>query len=55
MEQPSFSLLKNQKKRVSYKVEKQKIINLLNDSSNEESKLGTKKWYVTDRQSNTKR
>ena len=28
----------------------QKIINLLNDSSNEESKFATKKWYVIDRQ-----
>ena len=31
-------------------MEKQKIINLLNDSSNEESKLTTKKWYVIDSQ-----
>ena len=28
----------------------QKIINLLNDSSNEESKFATKKWYVIDSQ-----
>ena len=44
--QQCFSLLRNQKKqlfnfykvlRVSYKMETQKIINLLNDSSNEES------------------
>ena len=28
----------------------QKIINLLNDSSNEESKFATKKWYVIDTQ-----
>ena len=28
----------------------QKILNLLNDSSNEESKFATKKWYVTDSQ-----
>ena len=28
----------------------QKIINLLNDSSSEESKFATKKWYVIDRQ-----
>ena len=28
----------------------QKIINLLNDSSNEESKFDTKKWYVIDSQ-----
>ena len=27
-----------------------KIINLLNDSSNEESKFATKKWYVIDSQ-----
>ena len=31
-------------------METQKIINLLNDSSNEESKLATKKWYVIDSQ-----
>ena len=29
-------------------MEAQKIINLLNDSSNEESKFSTKKWYVID-------
>ena len=29
-------------------METQKIINLLNNSSNEESKFGTKKWYVTE-------
>ena len=29
-------------------METQKIINLLNDSSNEESKFSTKKWYVID-------
>ena len=28
----------------------QKIINLLNDSRNEESKFATKKWYVIDSQ-----
>ena len=28
----------------------QKIINLLNDSSNEESKFATKKWYVINSQ-----
>ena len=28
----------------------QKIINLLNDSSNKESKFATKKWYVIDTQ-----
>ena len=37
----------------SYKIETQKIINLLNDSSNEESKFATKKWYVTDSQTAT--
>ena len=31
-------------------METQNIINLLNDSSNEESKFATKKWYVTDSQ-----
>ena len=31
-------------------METQKIINLLNDSSNEESKFDTKKWYVIDSQ-----
>ena len=31
-------------------MEKQKIINLLNDSSNEKSKFATKKWYVIDSQ-----
>ena len=36
--------------RVSYKIETQKIINLLNDSSNEETKFATKKWYVIDSQ-----
>ena len=35
---------------VSYKMETQKIINLLNYSSNEESKFATKKWYVIDSQ-----
>ena len=45
-----FSSLRKQKKQifncsqdsVLYKMEKQKIINLLNDSSNEESKFATK-------------
>ena len=32
-------------------METQKIINLLNNSSNEEFKFGTKKWYVIDSQS----
>ena len=31
-------------------METQKIINLLNDSTNEESKSATKKWYVIDSQ-----
>ena len=31
-------------------METQKIINLLNDSSNEESKFATKKWYSIDSQ-----
>ena len=31
-------------------METQKIIKLLNDSSNEESKFATKKWYVIDSQ-----
>ena len=31
-------------------MESQKIINLSNDSSNEESKFVTKKWYVIDSQ-----
>ena len=31
-------------------METQKVINLLKDSSNEESKLATKKWYVIDSQ-----
>ena len=35
---------------VSYKMETQKIINLLNDSNNEEFKFATKKWYVIDSQ-----
>ena len=31
-------------------METRKIINLLNDSSNEECKFATKKWYVIDSQ-----
>ena len=31
-------------------METQKIINLLNDSSNEESKFATEKWYIIDSQ-----
>ena len=50
-EQQCFSSMKNQEKQflnfykiswVSYKMETQKIINLFNDSSNEESKFCTK-------------
>ena len=57
MKQQCFSSLRNQKKQllnfhkilwVSYKIEAQKIVNLLNDASNEESKFATKKWYVID-------
>ena len=57
IEQQYFSSLRNQKKQllnvhkilwVSYKMETQEIINLLNDSSIEESKFATKKWYVID-------
>ena len=33
-------------------MEKQKIVNLLNGSDNENSKLATKKWYVIDSESN---
>ena len=53
------SLLRNQKKQlfnfykilwVSYKIETQKIINLLNDLSNEETKFATKRWYVIESQ-----
>ena len=51
MKQKCFSSLKNPKKQflnfykilwVSYKMETEKIINLLNDSANEESKFATK-------------
>ena len=49
MKQQCFSSLKNQKKQLlnfykilSYKMETQKIKNLLNDSTNEESKFATK-------------
>ena len=59
IKQQCCSLLRNQKKqlldfdkilRASYKIETQKVINLLNDSSNEEPKFATKKWYVIDSQ-----
>ena len=33
---------------VSYKMKTQKVLGLLNDSSNKESKFATKKWYVID-------
>ena len=59
IKQQCFSLLRNQKKQLldfdkilwaSYKIETQKVINLLNDSSNEESIFATKTWYVIDSQ-----
>ena len=59
IEEQCFSSLRDQKKqllnfhrilRVSHKMETQKIINLLNDSTNEESKFATKKWYGIDSQ-----
>ena len=59
MEQQCFLPLKNQKKLllifhtilyVSYKMETQKIINLLSDSRNGESKFSTKNWYIVDSQ-----
>ena len=46
-EETTFEFLQNS---VSYKMETQKIINLVNDSSNEESKFATKKWYIIDSQ-----
>ena len=33
-------------------METQKIVNLLNDSDNDNSKFVTKKWYIIDRESN---
>ena len=33
-------------------METQKIVNLLNDSNNENSKFATKKWYVIDSETN---
>ena len=55
MEQQGFLSLRNQKKQLftkfceyHIKMETQKIINLLNDSRNDESKFATKKWYVID-------
>ena len=59
MKQQCFSSLKNQKKQflnfykilwVANKMETQKIVTLLNDSINGESKFATKKWYVIDSQ-----
>ena len=59
MKQQCFSSLKYQKKQFvnfhkilweSYKMETQKIITFLNDSSNEESKFATNMWYVIDSQ-----
>ena len=53
IQQQCFLSLSNQKKQilnfhkilpVSYKLETQNIIKLLNNSSNEESKFATKKW-----------
>ena len=32
-------------------METQKIVNLLNDTDNENSKFGTKKWYIIDSES----
>ena len=48
MERQCFSSLKNQKKEFLnfYKMETQKIIDLLNDSNNEKSKFVTKKQYL---------
>ena len=43
-EETTFEFLQNS---VSYKMETQKIINLLNDSSNEESKFATKKYGMS--------
>ena len=59
IEQHCFSSFKNQKKqllnfhevlRISYNMETQKIMNLLNDLSNEESKFAAKQWYAIDSQ-----
>ena len=57
MGQQCFSSMKNQKKlllsfykilSISYKNGNAKLLNLLNSSENEYSKLATKKWYVID-------
>ena len=34
-------------------METQKIVNLLNDSNNENSKYATKKWYIIDSEANS--
>ena len=47
-EETTFNFSQNSAR--SYKMETHKIINLLNDSSNEPSKFATKKWYVIDSQ-----
>ena len=36
-----------------YKMETQKIVNLLNDTDNESSKFATRKWHVINDQNNT--
>ena len=36
-----------------YKMETQKIVNLLNDTDNESSRFATRKWYVINDQNNT--
>ena len=36
-----------------YKLETQKIVNLLNDTDNESSKFATRKWHVINDQNNT--
>ena len=36
-----------------YKLEIQKIVNLLNDTDNESSKFATRKWHVINDQNNT--
>ena len=37
---------------ICIKMETQKIVNLLNDSNNESSKLATRKWYIINDQNN---
>ena len=50
MEQQCSLSFKNQKKLLLnfYKILWQKIVNLQNDSNNENSKFATKKWYIID-------